>query len=277
MSQHYGTVSNGESRAENGISAHNDETQALLAPKPGSRSWMRSRLGSDVRRDWADVMLLACYIITGILDSASISTWGAFVSMQTGNTVYLGLGPTAGTNRWKKSGTSILSFAIGSFLFSRLHRVFTTSPRRKWVFCVSFGIQTAFIVAAAAILTWGPKGAGPDEVPWYVLVPIALVAFQSCGQAVASRALKFNALTSVVLTSIYCDLFSDAGLFEGITRNVERNRRVAAPVLLLIGAIIGGIIAKSEFGTSGALWVAALLKLLVMFGWAVWPEDEGSN
>ncbi|PTD09017.1 putative sulfate permease, partial [Fusarium culmorum] len=101
MSQPYGAISNGESRAENGISIHNDETQPLLAPKPGSRSWLRTRLGADVRRDWADIMLLACYIITGILDSASISTWGAFVSMQTGNTVYLGLGPTAGTNRIK--------------------------------------------------------------------------------------------------------------------------------------------------------------------------------
>jgi hypothetical protein len=89
MSESYGTISNGESRAENGISGQNDETQALLAPKPGSRSWLRTRLGSDVRRDWADVMLLACYIITGILDSASISTWGAFVSMQTGQVFHL--------------------------------------------------------------------------------------------------------------------------------------------------------------------------------------------
>ncbi|RKL16128.1 hypothetical protein BFJ68_g5379 [Fusarium oxysporum] len=212
MSQPYGAITNGESRAENGIAAQSDETQALLAPKPGSRSWLRKRLSSDVRRDWADVMLLACYIITGILDSASISTWGAFVSMQT----------------------------------------------------------------AACIVTWGPRGAGPDDTPWYVIVPIALVAFQSCGQAVASRALKFNALTSVVLTSIYCDLFSDAELFESIFVNAERNRRVAAPVLLLIGAIIGGLLAKSELGTSGALWVAAALKIIVMFGWAAWPAEEGS-
>lgn len=139
---------------------------------------------------------------------------------------------------------------------------------------MSFGIQTAFIIAAASIVTWGPKGAGPDDVPWYVIVPIALVAFQSCGQAVASRALKFNALTSVVLTSIYCDLFSDAALFESVFANAERNRRVAAPALLLMGAVIGGIIAKSELGTSGALWLAAVLKVLVMFGWAVWPADE---
>ncbi|KAF4444184.1 hypothetical protein F53441_11243 [Fusarium austroafricanum] len=271
----YGTLTNSESRAENGIAATSDETQALLAPKPGStRSWLRKRLGSDVRRDWADVMLLACYIITGILDSASISTWGAFVSMQTGNTVYLGLGPTAGTNRWKKSGSSILAFCIGSFFFSRLHRIFTSTPRRKWVFCLSFAIQTLFIVAAASIVTWGPKGYGPDDTPWYVIIPIALVAFQSCGQAVASRALKFNALTSVVLTSIYCDLFSDAELFGLV--NVERNRRVAAPVLVLIGGIIGGFIAKSELGAAGALWIAAGLKVLVLFGWAMWPAEEGS-
>jgi hypothetical protein len=58
-----------------------------------------------------------------------------------------------------------------------------------------------------------------EAVGWDVLVPIALVAFQSCGQAVVSRALRFNALTSVVLTSVYHDLFSDAELFVCSTRH----------------------------------------------------------
>ncbi|KAI8675776.1 hypothetical protein NCS57_00479700 [Fusarium keratoplasticum] len=272
----YGTVAGtGESRPGNGILNGNDESQALLGRKPKSESWLRKKLVVDARRDWADVMLLGCYIITGILDSASISTWGAFVSMQTGNTVYLGLGPTAGTNRWKKSGSSILAFCIGSFFFSRLHRMFSPSPTRKWVLCLSFAIQTLFVAGAAAIVTWGPKGAGPDDVPWYVITPIALVAFQSCGQAVASRALKYNALTSVVLTSIYCDLFSDAALFESVFVNAERNRRVAAPSLLLIGAIIGGLVQKSELGTAGALWLAVALKLVIMCGWAAWPAEQG--
>lgn len=103
-------------------------------------------------------------------------------------------------------------------------------------------------------------------------MPIALVAFQSSGQAVASRALKYNALTSVVLTSIYCDLFSDADLFA--LHNVERNRRVAAPVLLLMGAIFGGLLAKSELGTAGVLWIAAGLKFLVVITWVVWRAEE---
>lgn len=38
----------------------------------------------NVRRDWADAVLLLCYTITGLLDSAAINTWGSFVSMQTG-------------------------------------------------------------------------------------------------------------------------------------------------------------------------------------------------
>ncbi len=103
-------------------------------------------------------------------------------------------------------------------------------------------------------------------------MPIALVAFQSCGQAVTSRALKYNALTSVVLTSIYCDLFSDAELF--VFQNVERNRRVGAPLFLLFGAIMGGWLARSAIGTAGVLWLAAGLKLLVVLSWFLWPGEK---
>lgn len=185
--------------------------------------------------------------------------------------MYIGLGLSAPTQskRWIKSGCSLIAFCIGSFFFSRFHRYF--SPSRRWVLCMSFLAQMALIIAAAAIVTWVPKST--NELHWSVLVPIALVAFQSCGQAVTSRALKFNALTSVVLTSIYCDLFSDAELFT--FTNVERNRRVAAPVLLLVGAVIGGALARSEVGAAGVLWIAAGLKFIVVLSWLFWrSEDE---
>lgn len=60
------------------------ERQPLLGRKPDAQPRWRKTLTADVRRKRADVVLLMCYIITGLLDSASISTWGAFVSMQTG-------------------------------------------------------------------------------------------------------------------------------------------------------------------------------------------------
>ncbi|KAI0406806.1 hypothetical protein F4802DRAFT_76921 [Xylaria palmicola] len=264
----YGTAANGPGR---GASVPGDEEQPLLGG--GGRSaklgW-RKAMTVDVSRDWADLVLLVCYIITGLLDSASISTWGSFVSMQTGNTVYFGLGIAAPreSTRWIKSATSMGFFCIGSVFFSTFHRHF--SPTRRWVLCASFALQTALIAVAAAILTFGPASADPKEsIGWPELVPIALVAFQSCGQAVTSRALKYNALTSVVLTSIYCDLFSDANLLA--THNVERNQRIAAPLLLLGGAILGGFLAHSSVGCAAALWVATALKLAVVVCWLFWP------
>lgn len=38
----------------------------------------------DIKREKADIILVLCYLVTGLLDSASISIWGSFVSMQTG-------------------------------------------------------------------------------------------------------------------------------------------------------------------------------------------------
>ena len=83
-------------------------------------------------------------------------------------------------------------------------------------------------------------------------------------------------LTSVVLTSIYCDLFSDAELFAAPSKNVERNRRAAAPVCLLIGAILGGFWSGTSVGLTGSLWTAAGLKILIVIAWLVWkkaPEE----
>ena len=77
----YGAA-NGSGRS---ATAPGDEEQPLLSgagrsPKAG---WRKS-MTADIRRDWTDLVLLICYIVTGLLDSASISTWGSFVSMQTG-------------------------------------------------------------------------------------------------------------------------------------------------------------------------------------------------
>jgi hypothetical protein len=176
------------------------------------------------------------------------------------------------TVRLWRSGISLISFCLGSFFFARFHRFF--SPKRRWVMVASYAAQMMFTVAAAIIVTVsGP--AESDTVDWTVLVPLALVAFQSCGQAVTSRALKYNALTSVVLTSIYCDLFSDQDLFA--LKNVERNRRAAAPLLLLLGAFIGGLLAHSSFGIAGALWLAAVMKLAVVITWLLWPAEPSDD
>ncbi|KAH8766189.1 hypothetical protein F5883DRAFT_98032 [Diaporthe sp. PMI_573] len=280
----YGTAGPGgdhtPARQRAGNDAH-DEEQPLLngvVAQVGSSKSLTSRLrkaaGAEVRRDWADVVLIFCYIITGMLDSSAISDWGSFVSMQTGNTVYIGLGLAAPTEstRWIKSGTSLGFFCIGSFFFSRFHR--RLGPKKRATLIASFTLQATLCIIAASIVTFGPgsaKSDNKDAITWDVLVPIALVAFQACGQAVTSRALKYNALTSVVLTSIYCDLFSDAELFRA--DNAERNRRVGAPSMCLVGAILGGLFAHSRFGIAGAMWAASALKVFIIIVWLLWPGE----
>ncbi|KAK8140796.1 hypothetical protein G3M48_001872 [Beauveria asiatica] len=255
------------------------ERQSLLG-KPHSSPGgpgvanIRKTLNAHVSRSWADLVLLFCYVITGLLDSASTQVWGAFVSMQTGNTVYVALGLASIiyppiNPRLYRSGVSLLAFCVGSFLFARFHRRF--SPSRRWVLCASFAAQSLLTVAAALVVALNRPPAGDDDVSWTVLAPLALVAFQSCGQAVTSRALRYNALSSVVLTSIYCDLFSDQDLFR--RDNVDRNRRAAAPLMLLMGAVLGGIFAHAPVGIQGALWTAAALKLSMAVIWFFWPAE----
>lgn len=63
-----------------------DEERPLLRsslPRSKSGNW-RTKLTNDVAHRRTDVVLLLCYLVTGLLDSASIQIWETFVSMQTG-------------------------------------------------------------------------------------------------------------------------------------------------------------------------------------------------
>lgn len=278
----YGTTANGQ--RPNGlqpVTSRDHENLPLLRRNSHAlpvTKRLYNHLKQDIDTNWGDVLLLLCYVITGLLDSSALFIWGAFVSMQTGNTVYFGLGladPNSG-DRWIKSLISISFFCFGSFTFSRFHRYF--SPRARWVLMASFSTQLACIIAAAVIVTVDTRD--DDPLRWEVVVPLSLVAFQSSGQAVTSRALKYNALTSVVLTSIYCDLFSDANIFAGLTKNVERNRRMLAPLCLLLGAVLGGYWSHSSIGLAGALYTAVGLKFLIVIAWGLWkraPDGESDD
>lgn len=265
----FGHVTSGNGSLTHGAT----ESDPLLpkAKEESSATRLRKHLTSNVDRRWGDLVLLVCCLITGLLDSSSTFIWGCFVSMQTGNTVYVGLGvvdPYAST-RWIKSGTSIAFFCFGSFCFSLFHRTF--GPRKRWVLAVSFTFQLLCVIAAAIIASQGKPKA--DELDWRVLLPLMLLGFQSSGQAVSSRALQYNALTSVVLTSIYCDLFADPKILAPPTQNPERNRRLGAPIMLLIGACLGGVFTHTEIGMTGALAAAALLKICIVIAWLFWRVE----
>ncbi|KZM19333.1 uncharacterized protein EKO05_0002918 [Ascochyta rabiei] len=263
--------------------------------KPGAQSQFRQRLDAQIDSKWADLILLGCFFCSGLVDSMAFNMYACFVSMQTGNTIFVGLGvngqpDSAPRYSWAKSLTAIVCFALGALFFSTFHRFF--GPQKRWVLISSFAIQ-ALLVAVVAIITTIPVIPNhppvvitrndsefltftmPSTFPGSDFAAITILAFQSAGQIVASRALKYNAMPTVVLTSLYCDLMSDAQLFTApLGQNADRNRRFLGAVLLLAGAISGAFLTKSDAGFKGGLWIAVFIKTTMAVAWFFWKQKK---
>ncbi|KAF2028071.1 hypothetical protein EK21DRAFT_102142 [Setomelanomma holmii] len=258
-------------------------------------SGLRRRLNAQIDTKWADLILLGCFYCSGLIDSMAFNMYGCFVSMQTGNTIFIGLGvngqpDSAPRYSWSKSLCAVICFALGALFFSTFHRFF--GPQRRWVLMFSFSLQALLIGIVSIIATTGvvpnhppmvvTSNTGdlltftlPSKFPGTDFAPIALLAFQSAGQIVASRALKYNAMPTVVLTSLYCDLMSDAQLFTApLPENADRNRRFLGAVLLLAGAISGAYLTKSDAGFMGGLWIGCFFKICMAGAWLLWRENK---
>ncbi|KAL4725685.1 hypothetical protein ACLX1H_007836 [Fusarium chlamydosporum] len=235
-------------------------------PKGGSSPSVQRRFAADIDTKWGDILLLVCFFVAGLVDSAAFNMYGCFVSMQTGNTIFVGLGVSHQPENlpgkaWSRCFVAIVCFAFGALFFSSFHRHF--GPQKRWVLITSFFVQSILTGLVALLATTGavynhPHGRSTvHENGWIIervqnsfpasdYAAISILAFQSAGQIVASRVLKYNAMPTVVLTSLYCDMMSDAKLFTApLTDNADRNRRALGAVLLFVGAVCGGFLSKS--------------------------------
>lgn len=198
---------------------------------------------------------------------------------KTGNTVYTGLGlsgqPKSQPLRWCKSITSIISFILGSFIFSRSMRYL--GPKKRSTITLAFLLQATltFISALLVQLAIVPENAG-DILPenFIVLLPLSLLAFQSSGQIILSRILGYGEVTTVVITTAYCDMFFDPALVSApLKENSKRNRRAGSVVFLLGGAVAGGFLTQ-EGDIGLALWVAGGIKVVIAGIWMGWRGKE---
>lgn len=164
--------------------------------------------------------------------------------------------------------------------------------KAKGTLAASFLIQSAFILVAAAVSqagavpAFGMRSLGTAaaherlasyETESMTLLPVALLAFQFGGQIVTSRVLGFNEVPTNVLTSLYCDLFSDPMIIAPIGKNVKRNRRVVAVLLMVAGGIIGAWLQKSKAGMPAALWIGGVIKLAIAVSWLGWKGKTVVN
>jgi hypothetical protein len=171
---------------------------------------------------------------------------------------------------------SICFFLLGCGFFAQTRLI---NPKSRGTLAVSFFLQSICILVAAALVQSGvvpsPKGVlsvSQLNIDYYELLPLGFLAFQSGGQIVTSRLLGFNEVPTTVLTSVYCDLASDPGLFKA--DNIKRNRRAAAVVSILLGGIAGGWISRSAAGLSTNLWIAGAIKMSISLSWSLWAPKS---
>ncbi|KAF4625502.1 hypothetical protein G7Y89_g12666 [Cudoniella acicularis] len=244
--------------------------------KPSRAQTILSHLKTEIALDHADIPIIACCFVSGLCDSSAYNAWTCFVSMQTGNTIFLALGasgqPITHPYGWAKSLLSISVFFCGCLFFSNTRRII---PKARGTLAASFFLQSVCIIVAAALVQRrvvpSPNGDVIESgggVDFLELVPLGFLAFQSGGQMTTSRLLAFNEVPTTVLTSVYCDLASDPKVLA--RDNVKRNRRVGAVLCILIGGIAGGWISRSSAGLATSFWIAAAIKMVIAISWSIW-------
>lgn len=238
---------------------------------------------------------------------------GPLIGTQKGGNV----GGNGGGDKWIRAGISVGSFCLGSWGFAKFHWFFAEKknknkngkdgekeeiPKTRWLVLCSIFFQMVFLGIAAVVVPSTSSSSSsttthkniqgtqqqqqkqlPLDLNPPVILALILISLQSSGQAYLSRIFGYNSLTSVVLTSIYLDLFSDPHLFSH--HHGERYRRIAAVVCLLAGAMLGGCMVNFGLwgGLKGALWVAVGLKGVVGLGCWFWrgegvvEEEEGEE
>ncbi|KAK6362373.1 hypothetical protein TWF730_006064 [Orbilia blumenaviensis] len=264
--------------------AEEGRDQAVSSTSAGLLHRFRKYNATQIDKTWTTLPVLATSYVSGLTDSAAYNAWSCFISMQTGNTVFLGLGasrqPASKPFGWLSSLLSIGCFMLGVATISFCSRKAGATLRGTLV--ASFFFQATLIVVAASLVEGGvvpipgreelEHASGPSPFYHISLLPLAFLAFQAAGQIVVSRSFGHNHIPSIVLTSLYSDLVADPLFFQPV--NIKRNERIASAILILTGAISGGWIMR-ESSMAAVLWFAAAIKYAITLGFIVWPSERG--
>lgn len=141
-------------------------------------------------------------------------------------------------------------------------------------------IQALFSMAAAiAIWQSGQGSIAPNRSSpaWNNSVSFVCLGFMSASmglQGIMGKRINSQFATTVVLTSVWCELVADPKLFNLRRGIISRDHKVLAISGLFLGAFTGRAL-LAEIGSAGALGVATGIRLLLAFGWLFVPSKNG--
>lgn len=138
----------------------------------------------------------------------------------------------------------------------------------------------AFFTMAAAISIWqsGQRSIALNrQTPaWSNSLSFLCLAFMSASmglQGIMGKRINSQFATTVVLTSVWCELVADPKLFNLRKPVVSRDHKTLAIFALFLGAFLGRAI-LAAIGSAGALGVATGIRLLLAFAWLFVPSKN---
>ncbi|SDU70280.1 Uncharacterized membrane protein YoaK, UPF0700 family [Gordonia westfalica] len=188
----------------------------------------------EARRDLS--LMLVLTFATGVVDAGGFLGFDTvFLGNMTGNVLILGMG-AAGAD-----GLPVFSLALALVAFivgAGIASLFLRSGRRGWsprmtaVLAVS-----ASLVAGTAVLVWAEPKAHVAA-----MFAVGMTAGAMGMQAAAARNIGVADVTTVVVTSTITAWAID--MFARPSRATILNRRLAAIVAILLGALVGALLIK---------------------------------
>lgn len=204
-------------------------------------------------------MLISLTVATGLVDAVSYIRLGhVFVANMTGNVVFLGFA-IAGAKGLSASASmvALASFIAGALLGGRLGA--WTAAYRGRLLQAAVAVEVALVAVAlvVALVASAPITKGTQ----YTLIP--LLALVVGVQNSAARRLAVPDLTTTVLTLTLTGVAADSRVAGGA--GAKLGRRLLAVTAMLVGALIGGLLAVNA-SIAAPLAIAVGLLAFTGFG-----------
>lgn len=246
---------------------------------------------SEVDPERSTLPLAAYCFMTGYIDTISFSAIFVWCGFQTGNSVQLALalarlfqGPPETRDSTfhladQQALTSLLTFNGGAFIGRLGDKI---GPKtRAWLFIGTF-IQALFTMAAA-IAVWNsnqPSIADARDTPaWSNALTFVTIGFMSASvglQGIMGKRVNTQFATTVVLTTVWCELMADPKLFQFRRSVISRDHKFIAIFALFLGGFVSRAILQS-IGSAGTLGVGTGLRVIIALWWLFVPGKNTST
>ncbi|ETW76034.1 hypothetical protein HETIRDRAFT_436897 [Heterobasidion irregulare TC 32-1] len=240
---------------------------------------------ADVDPAQSTTPLAAFCFMTGYIDVISFSAIFVWCGFQTGNSVQLALAlarlfqntPTGHDTSFRlpdqQALTSVLAFILGASLGRIGDRL---GPRtRAWLALGTF-VQ-ALLTMAAALALWksgqGSVANARDDPAWTDVRTFVCLAFISASlglQGIMGKRVNTQFATTIVLTTVWCELMADPQLLQLRRRIISRDHKLLAILALFLGGFVGRAILQSA-GSPAALGIGAGVRVVLAVGWLFVP------